>query len=335
MPTPSPKPTPVPASGAAPVFVGVDLCGSQLDIALQPTGEQWVVPYDPAGLATLQEQLLARQPQLVVVEATGGLERDFWATLAAADLPVVVVNPTRVRDFAKSQGILAKTDALDARVIAAFAQASAARLCPRPFPSPAQQQVQALLERRRQLVDMLVAEQHRLTRAPQPMRASLTEHIAWLKERIASLEAELEELLAAHQDWSEKQKVLRSVPGVGPITTLTLLSDLPELGELSRQKIAALVGVAPYHHDSGPPERRRKPKERHVQGGRPRVRTVLYMAAVTAARCNPVLRAFYQRLVQAGKPPKVALTACMRKLLTILNTLVKNETVWKTADTTA
>lgn len=289
-----------------------------------------MLPYTATGLETLKAQLRARQPGLVVVEATGGLERDFWATLSAADLPVVVVNPTRVREFAKSQGILAKTDALDARVIAAFAQASAARLFPRPFPDETSQRVQALLDRRRQLVDMLVAEQHRLTRAPQPMRPSLTEHIAWLKERIATLEAELAALLAAHEEWSEKQKGIQSVPGVGPITTLTLLGDLPELGELSRQKIAALVGVAPYNQDSGPQDRRRKPKERRVQGGRPRVRNVLYMAAVTAARCNPVFRAFYQRLVAAGKPPKVALTACMRKLLTILNTLVKNETVWKT-----
>lgn len=329
------NPTPHTGADRAPLYVGVDLCGSQLDIALAPTGEQWVLPDDAAGLETLKGQLLACSPQLVVVEATGGLERDFWATLSAAGLPIVVVNPARVRDFAKSQGIRAKTDTLDAQVIAAFAQATANRLFPRPVPDEVQQRVQVLLDRRRQLVEMLVAEQHRLTRAPQAMRPSLKEHITWLKERIATLEAELQELLTAHQEWSEKQKVIQSVPGVGPITTLTLLGDLPELGELSRQKIAALVGVAPYHHESGPQERRRQPKARHVSGGRPQVRTVLYMAAVTAARCNPVLRAFYQRLVAAGKPPKVALTACMRKLLTILNTLVKNETVWKTVSETA
>jgi transposase len=311
--------------------VGVDLCQDQLDIAVQPSGEYFTLAYDAAGLQVLQERLTALRPQLVVLEATGGLETTLWATLAAAELPVVVVNPARVRDFAKSRGILAKTDKLDAEVIARFAQSNADRLFPRALPDEMQQRVQALVDRRRQLLEMLVAEQHRLTRAPRPARPSLTEHIQWLQERLATLETELQDLLAQHPTWRQQDKILRSVPGVGPITVLTLLSDLPELGQLSRQQIAALVGVAPFHHESGPQDRRRAPKKRRIAGGRPTVRAVLYMATLTAVRCNPVLRAFYQRLLAAGKPPKVAHTACMRKLLTILNTLLKHDTCWKPA----
>ena len=312
-------------------FVGIDLCQSQLDVDSYPARERFVLPYDAAGLQTLQERLLARQPQLIVVEATGGLEAPLWAALSAAGLPVVIVNPTRIRDFAKSRGILAKTDKLDAEVIARFAHSHADRLFPRALPDETQLRVQASLDRRRQLLDMLVAEQHRLTRAPQSVRSSLEEHIRWLKERIGTLEAELQELLAQHGDWRKHDEILQSVPGVGRITALTLLSDLPELGQLNRQQIAALVGVAPFHHESGPQDRKRAPKKRRIAGGRPLVRAVLYMATLTAVRCNPVLRQFYQRLVQAGKPRKVALTAAMRKLLTILNTLVKNRTQWDPA----
>jgi transposase len=319
---------------AVPLFVGIDVCQAQLEVAAYPSGEHFVVAYDAAGLETLQAWLLDRQPQLVVAEATGGLETPLWATLTTAGLPVVIVNPTRVRDFAKSQGIRAKTDTLDARLIARFAHSSADRLFPRPLPDEMQQRLQALLERRRQLLEMLVTEQHRLTRAPSPMRPSLTEHITWLKERLGTLETELQELLAQHTPWREQHARLCSVPGVGALTALTLLADLPELGQLNRQQIAALVGVAPFHDQSGPPDRKRAPKKRRIAGGRASVRAVLYMAALTAARCNPVLRAFYQRLRQAGKPTKVALVACMRKLLTILNTLVKKETQWQPAGQT-
>ena len=320
-----------PSVSGPPLFVGVDLCQAQLEVAVHPSGEHFVLPYDAAGLQVLQERLAALQPQLIVVEATGGLETTLWATLSAAQLPIVVVNPTRIRDFARSRGLLAKTDRLDAEVIARFAQSNADRLFARPLPDERQQRVHALVDRRRQLLEMLVAEQHRLTRAPLPARPSLTEHIQWLKERLTALETELQDLLATHPTWRQQDKILRSVPGVGPITVLTLLSDLPELGQLNRQQIAALVGVAPFHHESGLPDRKRAPKKRRIAGGRPAVRTVLYMAALTAVRCNPVLRQFYQRLLAAGKPTKVALTACMRKLLTILNTLVKNDTRWKPA----
>lgn len=338
VPAPALAPAPAPAlegAAPAPLFVGVDLCGPELEVAFYasgPFGAQETFPYDAAGLDALVERLRPLQPRLVVVEATGGLERAFRAALDHAGLPVVVVNPSRVRSFAKSLGILAKTDALDAAVIARFAQACADRLHPQPAPSADQEQVQALLDRRRQLLDMQVAEGHRLARAPQAARASLTEHLAWLKEQLATLEAALKRLLADVPAWKERRKVLRSVPGVGWVTTLTLLGDLPELGTLNRQQLAALVGVAPYHRESGPQDRSRQPRKRRIQGGRPKVRAVLYMAVVTARRCNPVFRAFYARLIAAGKPPKVAHTACMRKLLTILNTLVKNETVWKHAE---
>jgi transposase len=268
----------------APPFVGIDVCQTQLEVAIHPIGEHFVVTYDAAGLATLQARLLELHPQLVVVEATGGLEAPLAAALLAAGLPVVIVNPTRVRDFAKSQGIRAKTDALDARLIARFAQSSADRLFVRPLPDATHQQLQALL--------------------------------------------------AQHTAWREQHARLCSVPGIGPITAFTLLADLPELGKLNRQQIAALVGVAPFHDQSGPPDRKRAQKKRRIAGGRAPVRAVLYMAALTAARCNPVLRTFYQRLRAAGKPTKVALIACMRKLLTILNTLVKKETHWQPADQT-
>jgi transposase len=323
--------TPTPAAS---LFVGIDVCQSQLEVAVYPSGEHFVVSYDAAGLQSLQERLARLQPQLIVAEATGGLEATLWATLATAGLPVVIVNPARVRDFAKSQGIRAKTDALDARLIARFAHSSADRLFVRPLPDATQQQLQALLERRRQLLEMLVAEQHRLARAPQAVRPSLTEHITWLKERLGALEAELETLLAQDTTWRQQHELLCSVPGVGFITALTLLADLPELGQLNRQQLAALVGVAPFHHDSGLQQRQRAPKKRRIGGGRATVRAVLYMAALTAVRWNPVLRPFYQRLIKAGKPTKVALVAVMRKLLTILNTLVKNETHWQPAGQT-
>jgi transposase len=318
-------PTPLPSRP----FVGIDLCQSQLEVHSFPAQEHGIYPYEEGGLQALVAWLAARQPQLIVLEATGGLEAMLFATLATAGLPVVVVNPTRIRDFAKSRGILAKTDTLDAEVIARFAASNADRLFPQPLPDETQQRLQAFLERRRQLLDMLVAEQHRLQRAPVPVRPSLEEHIAWLRERLDTLEAELQTLLAQHPSWSQQDELLRSVPGVGPITALTLLGDLPELGQLNRQQIAALVGVAPFHRESGPQDRKRTPKKRRIAGGRPEVRTVLYMATLTAVRWNPVVRDFYRGLVGRGKPRKVALTACMRKLLTILNTLVKNGKPWK------
>lgn len=320
-----------PEAAAEPLYVGIDICKSRLDVACWPSGEHFAVPYTDAGLHSLLERLSALTPALVLAEATGGLETPLWAALATAGLPFALVNPQRVREYARGLGIRAKTDVLDARVIARLAQASADRLFARPLPPVIQQQVQALLERRRQLLEMLVAEQHRLSRAPLPARPSLTEHITWLKERLATLEAELAALLEQDPVWREREERLRSVPGVGFVTALTLLGDLPELGQLNRQKIAALVGVAPTNGDSGPDQPKRAPKKRPIGGGRAGVRRVLYMATVTAVRCNPVLKAFYQRLLAAGKPTKVALTACMRKLVTILNTLMQKEESWQPA----
>ena len=252
----------------APLFVGIDLCQTQLEVAVHPSGEHFVLPYDPAGLRLLQERLATLAPQLIVVEATGGLEATLWATLATAGLPLVIANPQRVREHARSLGLLAKTDALDARVIARYAQNAADRLFPRLLPTEQQQQMQSLLERRRQLLEMLVTEQHRLRRAPLPARPSLAEHITWLQERIGALETELQTLLTQEATWREQEERLRSVPGVGPITALTLLGDLPELGRLNRQQIAALVGVAPFNRDSGPPQPKRAPKPRRIRGGR-------------------------------------------------------------------
>jgi transposase len=337
------SPTVDPSATELPVFVGVDLCLARFDVVLRtskgpvepPAIEQLVFVNDHAGLETLAQRLIEVKPRLIVVEATGGLETAFWARLSAAGLPVVVVNPTRVRDFARGQGVRAKTDALDARMIAHFAEATQENLFVSPFPDEERQRLQALLDRRRQLLDMLVAEQNRLRRAPSAQRPSLTEHIEWLKERIEKLDADLEESVEKHDAWSKPHEIVRSAPGVGPVTAITLLAELPELGKLSRQKIAALVGVAPYHKESGPQDKRRKPTERHVAGGRAVVRSVLYMAALTAARCNPVIRTFYKRLRDAGKPTKVALTACMRKLLTILNTMVKKRAAWEVASAAA
>ena len=315
-------------------FIGIDVSQDQLDVDAYPTPQPFSVPNDETGIATLTERLCALQPALIVLEATGGLERAVFLALAAAGLRVAVVNPRQVRDHARARGLRAKTDRLDAALLAHFAATHQDRLRPTPLPSDAQQHLQALLDRRRQLLHMLQAEQNRLARALPPVRASLQEHVAWLQARLDDLDGELQTLLEAHPAWQKAAEILRSVPGVGPVLTLTLLGDVPELGQLNRHQIAALIGVAPFHHESGHPERRSRryrdgAGKRHIAGGRKVVRGVLYMATLTAIRWNPVLRTFYQRLLAAGKPRKVALTACMRKLLTLLNTLLKNQTAWQ------
>jgi transposase len=261
-------------------------------------------------------------PQLIVLEATGGYQRTVVAVLAAAGLPVVVVNPRQARDFAKATGQLAKTDRLDARALAHFADA--VRPAPRPLPDAQTEELRALLARRRQLVAMRTAEQNRLGSAPPPLQADIQAHITWVTERLAALDNDLDTTLRASPVWREREALLRSVPGIGPVCARTLLFDLPELGTLSRQRLAALVGVAPFHRDSGTLR-----GTRAVWGGRAQVRTVLYMSTLVAVRYNPVLKAFYERLRAAGKAAKVALTACMRKLLTILNAMVKHKTRWQ------
>ncbi len=308
-------------SAPAASFVGIDVSKQQLDIAVRPRRETWTVAHNEAGLSALVTRLRAHAPTLIVLEATGGLEVALAGALAAAALPVAVVNPRQVRDFARSTGTLAKTDRLDAQMLAQFAEA--VRPEPRPLPDAQAQELTALLQRRRQLVEMLTAEKNRLTMASQRIRPQLQAHIEWLHKQIAQFDEDLRQLLRSSPLWREKDDLLRSTPGVGPVLATTLVAALPELGTLSRRQIAALVGVAPLNRDSGTLRGRRT-----VWGGRAQLRAVLYMSTVVAVRHNPVLTAFYQRLRAAGKAPKLALTACMRKLLTILNAMLKHHTRW-------
>jgi len=304
-----------------PVFVGIDVAKASLDVAVHPTTERWTLAYTEREVAGLLSRLAALAPALVVLEATGGLEGPLVGALAAAGLPVVVVNPRQVRDFAKATGLLAKTDALDAAVLAHFA--AAVRPTPRALPDAATQALAALVTRRRQLVAMLTAERNRLSSAPRALRAEIQAHITWLQRRLGRLDEDLHQAIRTSPAWRAQDDLLQSVPGVGPVLARTLLASLPELGTLNRKAIAALVGVAPLNRDSGTRQGRRM-----VWGGRAAVRAVLYMGTLVAVRHNPVLRAFYQRLRAVGKLPKVALTACMRKLLTILNAMLKQQTRW-------
>jgi transposase len=307
------------------LFVGIDVAKAQLDIALRPTGERWEVTNDEAGIASLVAHLQAVVPTLIVLEATGGYQRAVVAALAAAGLPIVVVNPRQARDFAKATGQLAKTDRLDARALAHFADA--VRPAPRPLPDAQTEELRAMLARRRQLIAMRTAEQNRLSGVSQRLRADIQAHITWLDTRLASLDEDLDATLRASPIWREREALLRSVPGIGPVCTRTLLLDLPELGPLSRQRIAALVGVAPFHRDSGTLR-----GTRTVWGGRTHVRAPLYMSTLVAVRYNPILKGFYEHLRARGKAAKVALTACMRKLLTILTAMVKHQTPWQPAE---
>ena len=302
-------------------YVGIDVAKARVDIATRPGGDVWSVDYDEQAVSELVSSLLAMEPTMVLLEATGGLEVPLVSALAAAALPVVVVNPRQVRDFARATGKLAKTDALDAQVLAHFAEA--VRPSVRPLRDADTQELNFLTTRRSQLVTMLVSEKNRLGRASHSVRPRIQSHITWLEQELSDLDNDLREALRRSPVWREKDDLLRSVPGVGEQLSLSLLAYLPELGTLNRKQIAALVGVAPFNRDSGP--RRGK---RSVWGGRSRVRATLYMAALSASRYNPVLRVFYQRLLAAGKPKKVALTACMRKLLTILNAMIRSGQHW-------
>jgi transposase len=306
----------------APVFVGIDVAQAHLDLAVRPGGDTGRVANDPAGIAELVARLQALRPALVVVEATGGLEVPLAAAVAAAGLAIAVVNPRQVRDFAKAVGQLAKTDALDAQLLARFAEV--VRPTPRPLPPEDLQALAALVARRGQIVGMLVAEQQRRGTTRPALRPRLEAHIRWLVAEREALDRELEQTLRRSPLWREREDLLRSVPSIGPVLSATLIADLPELGRLTRQQIAALVGGAPLNRDSG-----RWRGQRHIWGGRARVRAALYMSALVGMRWNPVLRAFYARLVAAGKPKKVALTACMRKLLVIANALLRDRVAWR------
>lgn len=303
------------------IFVGLDVAKAHVDVAVRPSEEQWRVANDEAGIAQLVERLRILPPTLVVAEATGGFERAAIAALAASGLPVVVANPRQVRDFARATGQLAKTDRLDAGILALFAER--VRPAPRPLPDAAAQLLDALLTRRRQLLEMLVAEKNRLGFAPRPLHRGIRQHIRWLERQLDDVTAELAVQIEQSPVWRAKDDLLQSVPGVGPIASVTLLGELPELGTLTHKQIAALVGVAPLARDSGTLRGKRM-----VWGGRASVRTALYMAALVGRRWNPQLRSFYERLRAAGKPKKVALIACARKLLTILNAMVRDNACW-------
>lgn len=303
------------------LYLGIDVSKGHLDYAPMGSNETAQVENNGAGIAQLVAEFKQRQPTLVVVEATGSLEMPVVAALLTAGVPTAVVNPRQVRDFAKGMGKLAKTDKIDARTLALFGST----VKPRVFhlPSEEAQALDALLTRRNQILDMLSSEKFRLHTVHATQRASLEGHIEWLKAALEQIDMDLNQSIRSSDIWKAKDSLLQSVPGVGRILSTALLAWLPELGLLSGKQIAALVGVAPYNRDSG--QMRGK---RMIWGGREQIRSVLYMAALSSSRCNPVISSFYNRLIKAGKPAKVALTACMRKLLTILNAMVKHGSSW-------
>ncbi len=304
------------------VCVGVDVAKSTLDVAVTDSGEVRQFANDDEGIGEAVDYVAALKPAAIILEATGSLEMPLAAALQAGRLPVVVVNPRQVRDFARATGALAKTDSIDARILALFG----ARVKPeiRPLPDAKARKMRSLLTRRRQIVEMLTAEHNRLGRAGEDVRAGIEGHIRWLQEALLEINDDLDHRIRHSPAWLEKSSLLKSVPGVGKVVSSTLLIELPELGSLNRRQIAALVGVAPLNRDSGTMRGRRT-----VWGGRARLRASLYMAALVASRCNPVIADFYQRLVDAGKAKKVALTACMRKLLTILNAMMRTMSAWQ------
>ena len=302
-------------------YVGIDIAKEWVDVAIRPSGRSWSLPYDDTEMEELVRQLQEVMPAAVILEATGGIELPLAAALVAASLPVAVVNPRQVRDFAKSTGQLAKTDRLDARVLAHFGEAVRPPI--RPLRDADTQVLGAVLARRKQVSAILVAEKNRMSRAIPEVRPRIQAHITWLGQELKDLDGDLRESVLSSPVWRKKDELLRSVPGVGEQVSVTLLAELPELGTLGRKQIAALVGVAPFSRDSGPHRGKRA-----VWGGRAPVRAALYMGALVASRWNPVIRDFYQRLLAASKPKKLALTACMRKLLIILNCMVKTGEHW-------
>lgn len=304
------------------MFVGIDVSKHQLDVHVRPTGEEWSVSNDEAGHAGLVQKLVELSPELVVLEATGGYQAAVVAELGIRKLQVAVVNPRQVRDFAKATGRLAKTDSIDAAALAHFAEAI--RPEPRPLPDEHMLELQALVVRRRQLIDMRTAEMNRLeTSRVQRIRRDIAKTIAWLDKRIGKVDEDIDTKIRNTPMWRDREDLLASATGVGSTTARTLLTQLPELGRLNRREIAALVGLAPFNNDSG-----KRRGVRSIRGGRPEVRSVLYMATVSAVRFNPQIRAMYARLVDAGKLKKVALIACARKLLTVLNAMARTNTKW-------
>jgi transposase len=307
------------------IFVGIDVAKDRLDIHVRPSGESFTVARDGEGLAALVDRLKQIVPALVVLEATGGFEITVAAAVGSAGLPLAVVNPRQIRDFARATGKLAKTDSLDAAAIAHFAQAVHPE--PRPLPDAQAQELGELVARRRQVIEMITAESNRGRQLQSKrLKKRIERHLDALQKELTEIENDLDESIRGTPIWRESENLLKSVPGVGNATARTLLADLPELGTLGRKQIAALVGVAPFNRDSGTWR-----GQRTVWGGRAGVRAALYMAALVASRRNPVIAAFYRHLRSAGKPAKVALTACMRKLLVILNAILRDKRPWQNA----
>lgn len=304
--------------------VGIDVSGEKLDVCLLPSGQRHTVANDDAGIATLLAQLRKHPLALVVLEATGGLERPIAAALGVTRIPTVLVNPREVRDFARATKRLAKTDRIDAEVLADFGLKL--QPDPRPLPDEATVELEALVSRRRQLVEMLVAEKNRLSRCTVKVKPGIEKHIRWLEEQVERIERELGDAIKHSPLWRAKDKLLRSIPGVGPVVSRTLLAEMPELGTLSRGQAASLAGLAPFNVDSG-----QMRGQRHIWGGRAGVRVALYQAALVGSRYNPVIRAMYARLLAAGRPKKVALVACARKLLLIANNILRANSPWRLA----
>ncbi len=305
------------------VVVGIDVSKRRLDVCLMPDGEAFAVANDQRGIDELLSRLEEVCPELVVLEATGRYERPAAAAIAASGIAVAVVNPRQTRDFAKATGRLAKTDKIDAGVLARFAEAVGPR--PSVLPDEESSALQAILTRRRQLLEMLVAENNRLQMAPEAVARRIRAHMEWLRKEIERTDGELDEAIASSTTFKENEALLRSVPGVGPVLARTLLAELPELGTLESKRLCAfLVGVAPFNRDSGTLHGKRE-----VWGGRAPVRAALYMGALVATRHNPHIKEFYERLLAAGKPKKVALVACMRKLLSILNAVMRDRAIWR------
>jgi transposase len=302
-------------------FVGIDVSKGTLDLCIEPAGETLHVDYDDKGISQVVKRLVEVSPTLIVMEATGGLEMRLAGELSAKSLPVAIINPRQARDFAKATGQLAKTDSVDAAILAAFARAI--RPAVRPIKDAETRALDDLVTRRRQLVDMRVQEILRLGTASKVQKKSLTAHITWLNKRITALDEEMTKRLRASSVWKSKDDLLCGIPGVGDVTSLTMLAKCPELGQLNRREIAALTGVAPLAKDSG-----KHRGKRFVWGGRADVRAVLYMATISAMRFNSRIKAFADRLTLAGKPGKVVIVACMRKLLTIMNAMIKNNMPW-------
>jgi len=303
--------------------VGIDVSKERLDVCSLPDGGTFSVANDRAGIDELLARLLEGvRPELVVLEATGKYERPAAVAVAAAGIAVAVVNPRQARDFAKAAGRLAKTDRIDAEVLARFAGAVGPR--PSVLPDEEARVLQDILLRRRQLLEMMVAEKNRLQMASEAVARRIAAHVRWLEKELCRVDRELDEAVRESETWRANEELLRSVPGVGPVLARTLLAELPELGTLPRRRLCALVGVAPFNRDSGTFRGKRQ-----VWGGRAPVRAALYMGALVATRHNPLIREFYERLLAAGKPKKVALVACMRKLLSLLNALMRNRTLWR------